>query len=129
MRGTPDNDWSLTVEEGLIDLRRSGIGFKSISDGVDTTTSTGRLMFSIMGSFAEFERSLIQERTNAGLKAARERGKLGGRPTVVTPEVGGRIIELRAAGRSADAIGKELSIGRATVYRYLKAKEFTTVSV
>jgi DNA invertase Pin-like site-specific DNA recombinase len=103
------------------DLRTRGIGFKSLTDGIDTTTSTGRLMFSIMGSFAEFERSLIQERTNAGLKAARERGRLGGRPTAITPELGERIKELRAEGSNADSIAKELGIGRATVYRYLKS--------
>ncbi|MET3718337.1 recombinase family protein [Arthrobacter sp. UYEF21] len=101
------------------DLGARGIGFKSISDGIDTTTSTGRLMFSVMGSFAEFERSLIQERTNAGLKAARDRGKLGGRPTAVTPEIGERIVKLRGGGKNADYIAKELGIGRATVYRYL----------
>lgn len=105
------------------DLRDRGIGFKSLTDGIDTTTATGRLMFSVMGSFAEFERSLIQERTNAGLLAARERGKLGGRPTAVTPEVGERIKKLQAEGRNADSIAKELGIGRATFYRYLKAQE------
>ncbi|MDQ0000458.1 recombinase family protein [Pseudarthrobacter sulfonivorans] len=105
------------------DLRARGIGFKSLTDGIDTTTSTGRLMFSIMGSFAEFERSLIQERTNAGLKAARDRGKLGGRPTAVTPEMGDRIVELRGEGKNADAVAKELGIGRATVYRFLKTQE------
>lgn len=105
------------------DLRARGIGFKSLTDGIDTTTTTGRLMFSIMGSFAEFERSLIQERTNAGLKAARDRGKLGGRPTAVTPEIGERIIELCADSKNADFIAKELGIGRATVYRYLKSQE------
>lgn len=109
--------------EIIDDLRERGIGFKSISDGIDTTTHTGRLMFSIMGSFAEFERNLIRERTNAGLAAARERGRLGGRPTKFTTEVGEKIAELRAGGSSADAIAKELNIGRATVYRYLKAQE------
>lgn len=109
--------------EIIDDLRTRGIGFKSISDGIDTTTNTGRLMFSIMGSFAEFERSLIQERTMAGLQAARDRGKLGGRPAAVTPEIGERINGLRAGGKNADSIAKELNLGRATIYRYLKSKE------
>lgn len=109
--------------EIIRNLREKGIGFKSISDGIDTTTSTGQLLFHILGSFAEYERTLIQERTNAGLKAARERGKLGGRPVAVTPEVGERISELRAEGKNADFIAKELGMGRATVYRYFKSKE------
>lgn len=108
--------------EVIDDLKERGIGFKSISDGIDTTTSTGRLLFSVMGSFAEFERDLIRERTNAGLKAARDRGKLGGRPTAVTAELGERIVALRAAGSSPTAIAQELEIGRATVYRFLKAQ-------
>ncbi|WP_045729791.1 recombinase family protein [Pseudarthrobacter chlorophenolicus] len=108
--------------EIIRDLKQKGIGFKSISDGIDTTTSTGQLLFHIMGSFAEFERTLIQERTNAGLKAARERGKLGGRPVAVTPEIGARITQLRGEGKNADSVATELGIGRATVYRYLKSQ-------
>lgn len=108
------------------DLRARGIGFKSLTDGIDTTTSTGRLLFSIMGSFAEFERSLIQERTNAGLKAAKERGKLGGRPTKLTTEIAEQIAELRATGKKAEVIAEELGLGRATVYRYLKAQHPAT---
>ncbi len=104
------------------DLKERGIGFKSISDNIDTTTVAGQLMFSVMGAFAEFERSLIRERTNAGLKAARDRGRLGGRPTVVDEAKGQQIIEMRAAGSNAAAIAKELGIGRGTVYRYLQTQ-------
>jgi DNA invertase Pin-like site-specific DNA recombinase len=57
-----------------------GIGFKSLTEGIDTTTNTGKLVFNIFASLAEFERSLIVERTQAGLKAGRARGKVGGRP-------------------------------------------------
>jgi DNA invertase Pin-like site-specific DNA recombinase len=69
---------------GLIEsLIEQGIGFKSIQDGaIDTTTASGELMFNIFGALAQFERRLIQERTNAGLKAARARGRKGGRPKV-----------------------------------------------
>ncbi|ESA37113.1 dna invertase [Leptolyngbya sp. Heron Island J] len=68
-------------------LNTRGIGFKSLADGIDTTTSAGKLMFHIIGAIAEFERDLIRERTQAGLKAARARGRLGGRPTKVTPQM------------------------------------------
>ncbi|MHA7167917.1 recombinase family protein [Arthrobacter bambusae] len=108
--------------EVIDELKNRGIGFRSISDGIDTTTSTGRLLFSIMGSFAEFERDLIRERTNAGLKAARDRGKLGGRPIKINSEVGERIVELRGEGKTVDTIAEDLCLGRATVYRFLKSQ-------
>ena len=62
------------------DLESQGIGLKSIHESIDTTSSSGKLIFHIFGALAEFERSLIRERTHAGLKAARSRGKMGGRP-------------------------------------------------
>jgi len=62
------------------ELKTRGIGFKSLNDSIDTTTAAGSLMFHIMGAFAEFERSVIRERTLAGLAAARARGRIGGRP-------------------------------------------------
>ena len=62
------------------DLKRRGVGFKAVSDPIDTTSAAGNLMFQIMAAFAEFERSVILERTMAGLAAARARGRIGGRP-------------------------------------------------
>ncbi|MFD1211810.1 recombinase family protein [Arthrobacter sp. GCM10027362] len=106
--------------EIIDELRAKGIGFKSLSDGIDTTTASGKMMFSVMGAFAEFERDLIKERTNSGLQAARDRGRLGGRPAVITEELAQRISSLRDEGKSPTAIAKELEIGRATVYRHLK---------
>jgi len=64
----------------IADLEKRGIGFRSLQESIDTTTSGGRLIFQIFGALAEFERNLIRERTQAGLKAARVRGRLGGRP-------------------------------------------------
>ena len=61
-------------------LEEQGIGFRSLQESIDTTTSGGRLIFHIFGALAEFERNLIRERTIAGLEAARARGRLGGRP-------------------------------------------------
>lgn len=86
--------WKLDrVGRGLRDLIRlmdnwklNGIGFKSLTEGIDTTTSAGNLMFQIFGSLAEYERSLIVERTQAGLKAGRARGRVGGRPRKLNDE-------------------------------------------
>src|SRR5437016_3638899 len=64
----------------ITDLNEKGIGFKSLQENMDTTTSGGKLIFHIFGALAEFEREVIRERTNAGLQAARARGRLGGRP-------------------------------------------------
>src|SRR5215208_2915808 len=61
-------------------LQERGVGFKSLTENIDTTTSGGRLVFNIFGSLAEFEREIIKERTQAGLEAARSRGRTGGRP-------------------------------------------------
>ena len=61
-------------------LQERGIGFKSLQEQIDTTTSGGKLVFHVFGALAEFERDLIKERTQAGLQAARARGRLGGRP-------------------------------------------------
>jgi DNA invertase Pin-like site-specific DNA recombinase len=68
------------------DLAEKEVGFRSLTEGMDTTTSGGKLVFQIFGALAEFERSLIRERTMAGLAAARSRGRVGGRPPVMTPE-------------------------------------------
>jgi DNA invertase Pin-like site-specific DNA recombinase len=62
------------------------IGFKSLTEGIDTTTPTGNLVFQMFGALAEYERNLIVERTQAGLRAGRARGKLGGRPKKLTDE-------------------------------------------
>src|ERR687890_2558504 len=64
----------------VTELQERGIGFKSLQETIDTTTSGGKLVFHIFGALAEFEREIIKERTNAGLTAARARGRKGGRP-------------------------------------------------
>src|SRR3954453_6659864 len=71
-----------TIEE----LRLRGIGFRSLTEALDTTTAQGRLVFHMFGALAEFERSLIRERTQAGLAAARRLGRTGGRPPKLTDE-------------------------------------------
>src|SRR4051794_5010811 len=67
-------------------LVRQGVGFRSLQEQTDTTTSGGKLIFHVFGALAEFERDLIRERTHAGLQAARARGRLFGRPKVLSPK-------------------------------------------
>jgi DNA invertase Pin-like site-specific DNA recombinase len=100
------------------------VGFKSLTENIDTTTSGGKLVFHIFGALAEFEREIIRERTQAGLQSARSRGKIGGRPKALTPkEV--QILRNMAADKSLTVsdICKTLGIGRTTFYRYVKAGE------
>ena len=104
-------------------LRQRGVSFKSICDGaIDTTTASGELIFNIFSSLAQFERRLIQERTNAGLSAARARGRLGGRRKI--PSSDPKVITAKKMheNKSVDIadICKTLRISRATLYRYLK---------
>ena len=68
------------------DLEQRGVGLRSLTESIDTSTPGGKLIFHVFGALAEFERDLIRERTQAGLAAARARGRVGGRPTVWTPE-------------------------------------------
>jgi DNA invertase Pin-like site-specific DNA recombinase len=95
-------------------------GFRSLSESIDTTTAGGRLFFHVFGALAEFERDLIRERTHAGLAAARARGRLGGRPSVMTPAkiaIAHQMYESRE--HTVAAIASALNVSRATVYRSL----------
>jgi DNA invertase Pin-like site-specific DNA recombinase len=101
-------------------LSERGIGFKSIQESLDTTTSGGRLIFHVFGAIAEFERDLIRERTNAGLEAARTRGKKGGRKRVLTDKQISIGKSLAAdTTRSVEDICEALNISPATYYRYI----------
>jgi DNA invertase Pin-like site-specific DNA recombinase len=106
----------------ITSLQERGIDFKSLTENIDTTTSGGKLVFHIFGALAEFEREIIKERTQAGLVAARSRGKVGGRPkALTTKEV--QMLRNMAANKSLTVsdICKTLAIGRTTFYRYVKA--------
>jgi DNA invertase Pin-like site-specific DNA recombinase len=106
------------------DLDKRGIGFKSLTENIDTTTSGGKLIFHIFGALAEFERNLIRERTNAGLLAARARGRKGGRPKSLTGKRVHMAQELYNNKQNAIAdICKTLGISRATLYRYVQEQE------
>jgi DNA invertase Pin-like site-specific DNA recombinase len=96
-------------------LQGRGIGFRSLTESIDTTTPGGRMVFHVFAALAEFERDLIRERTTAGLATARARGKQIGRPTVMTPERVAHAKELHEAGVSYGAIARTLGVSRATV--------------
>ena len=95
----------------------------SITENIDTTTSGGKLIFHIFGALAEFERDIIKERTQAGLTAARARGRLGGRPKAQTLNTAKKIALAQSLyddkNNSIDEICKTLNISRSTLYRYI----------
>ncbi|MBD7965380.1 recombinase family protein [Fictibacillus norfolkensis] len=101
----------------------AGIDLVSIRDGIDTTTPVGRFFFRTMASIAELERDIIVERTQAGLQAARSRGRVGGRPPVPKKDVE-RAIKLYESNEYTVAEITELTgVTKATLYRSLKAAE------
>lgn len=107
-------------------LLEQNIGFKSIQDGaIDTTTASGELMFNIFSALAQFERRLIQERTKAGLDAARARGKLGGRPKKSASDPKVKMAQEMNGNKSMSIkeICDSLEISRATFYRYISIKK------
>jgi DNA invertase Pin-like site-specific DNA recombinase len=109
--------------ETITALNNRKIGFKSITENIDTTTSGGKLVFHIFGALAEFERDIIRERTQAGLLAARARGRKGGRPKALTSKEAQMAQALyNDKTNTIDEICRTLNISRATLYRYIKIK-------
>ena len=103
-------------------LEEVGVGFRSLTEAIDTTTAGGKLVFHVFGALAEFERSIIRERTRAGLDAARARGRKGGRP----PKL--KDADLKAARAmladksiTVEEVAKHLRVSPATLYRHLPA--------
>lgn len=113
---------SLSHLVGLLDdLGKRGIGFASLTENIDTTTAGGRLVFHMMAALSEFERSLIVERTKAGMAAARRRGKLPGRPKKLTPERLEHARKLLADGKHTKrAAAQLLGVDESTLRRSLK---------
>ena len=101
-------------------MEKRGIGFRSLGEAIDTTSSGGKLVFHLFGAIAQFERDMIRDRTLAGLAAARARGRKGGRRKALTPkqiEIGKTLASDR--NRSVTDICETLKISKATYYRYI----------
>lgn len=110
-------------------LQKRKIGFQCLQENIDTSTSGGKLIFHMFSALAEFERDLIRERTEAGLKAARARGRMGGRPPVLDTRQINRMIEMYDEQKNTVAeICKIYDISRPSFYNYLKKKKIVTVS-
>jgi DNA invertase Pin-like site-specific DNA recombinase len=115
---------SLSFLISLIEkLRNDGAGFESLSDGINTTTSAGKLVFHVIGALAEFERVLISERTTAGMQVARRRGKHIGRPMKLSREQVNHAAQMVREGReTVSGMARLLNVGRATLHRALERR-------
>lgn len=101
----------------LTDLNARGIQFRSLAEGIDTSTALGRMTYQLAATFAEYERTLISERTRAGLDAARAAGQRIGRPPALTEEQKVSARQLCAQGHSVAAAARVLGVSRATIRR------------
>lgn len=116
--------------ETVAALEARKIGFKSLSESLDTTSSSGKFFFQVFGALAEFERNLIRERTQAGLKSARARGRLGGRPKTLDPqkaELARRLYDERV--HTVKEIARMVGISKPGLYHYLKGRHKKAVEV
>ena len=111
------------------DLDNRNIGLKSLHESLDTSSNSGKLIFHIFGALAEFERNLIRERTQAGLKAARARGRKGGRPKSLNPEKRALAVELyERKEHTIEQICQMMGISKPTLYKYIEAEKKTSSS-
>lgn len=103
-------------------LERRGVGFRSLTEAIDTTTPGGRLIFHIFGALGQFERDLIQERTRAGLTAAAARGRTGGRKPSVTDDKLRRAREHMAQGLTVREAAMRVKVGKTALYEALRVE-------
>lgn len=113
--------------KGLVDLAADlaerKVGLRSLTDGIDTAGTAGKLVFHIMAAMAEMERDLVRERTTAALIIAKREGRVGGRKTVMTPKRLDAARKLLASGMTAREIAPTIGVSVATLYRHLPAPE------
>jgi DNA invertase Pin-like site-specific DNA recombinase len=107
--------------ETISDLEERKVEFMSLTEGMDTSTPMGRMIFCVLAALSQFERELIRERVMAGLVAAKLAGRKGGRPEALTPARKQAALNLRAAGTSVSEIARILRVGTSTVYRCFSA--------
>jgi len=104
-------------------LEDEGVGLHSLHENVDTSTSTGKLVFHMFGALAGFERNLIQERTNAGLEAARARGRYGGRPKALSADQRQVVVDLYNEKKMpVKKICEMMGISKTTLYGYVRSE-------
>ncbi len=104
-------------------LKNNKVGFKSLTEHMDTTTPHGELLFHLFGALAQYERSLAKERIIAGLEAAERRGRKGGRPKVISQEKAEAVQNMLNQGSSKASICRAFNIPRSTLYDLLQRKE------
>ena len=112
-------------------LKANQVAFRSLTEGMDTTTASGELFFHVFGALAQYERALIKERVTAGLMAARHRGRIGGRPPAIPPEKLDAIVESLRGGMSKAAVCRTFGVKRTTLIetiRRIGAPELTATS-
>ena len=108
--------------EMVTQLESSGVGLKSLHEAIDTSSSTGKLVFHLFGALAEFERNLIRERTLAGLRAARARGRLGGRPKALDRDQRDLAVKLYDEKQhTISQICQMMHISKPTLYKYVES--------
>ncbi|TRD17290.1 recombinase family protein [Palleronia caenipelagi] len=101
----------------VANIEAKDAGFRSLAEDIDTTTPAGRLVFHVFASIAQFERERIRERTLEGLKSARAKGRVGGRPPALTPDQRGEVLRMKAEGRAVKDIAAIFKVSSATVKR------------
>jgi DNA invertase Pin-like site-specific DNA recombinase len=108
--------------ETVEDFEAQGIGLKSLQDPIDTSSPSGKLVFHIFAALAEFERGVIRDRTNAGLKSARERGRIGGRPRLLSDkDLQAAKALLKDPAITVAEVAKRLGVSLSTLYNHLPA--------
>ena len=115
--------------ETVEDLSARGIGFRSLTEAIDTTTSGGRLVFHLFGALADFERGIIRERTTAGLDAARARGRVGGRPKALdADDLAVARTLLKDGNLTIAEVADRLGVAPSTLYAHLPRPRSTITS-
>ena len=109
--------------EIVTELEGKGVGFRSLTENIDTTTPGGRLVFHLFGALAQFERDLIRERTRAGLKAAEDRGRRGGRQPVVSQDKLNKARQLIGTGLNVREAATRVKVGKTSLYAALKGEK------
>jgi DNA invertase Pin-like site-specific DNA recombinase len=115
--------------ETVATLEQRGVGFRSLTEAIDTTTPGGRLVFHLFAALGQFERDLIKERTRAGIAAAVARGRKGGRRSVVTDEKLKRAQEFMAKGLTVRETAVRLKVGKTALYKALASQRAAIASV